>query len=174
MGKIKCLLMLLLIPLLPGCIDNQFEISSQVEAEIVGSTVSCIGLKYQINHFMFLTDACDLNIAEIEYFKGKKKITIDILIDANDMDGRDRVFITQYFGGKQLGEKQKKVDTSMWDLAKKQNEIDGFIWKEYNDIEYLNGITPAELQALKSEGKVEEKEDKSVAEKKTQEGKKDL
>ena len=174
MGKFKYLLILLIMPLLSGCIENQYKISTQVEAEIIGATNNCIGLKYKISDFMFLRDACNLNIAEIEYFKGKKKITVDILIEANDDMDQDRVYITHYFGGKQLGIKQQRLDLSMWDLVKKQDEIDGFIWKEYNDVYYGDdGITPKQLQDLKMEGKVEDKKI-PVAEKKTQERKTDL
>jgi hypothetical protein len=138
--------LLLLLPILVlSCISNQYEFQIQTEAEILGSTTECIGLKFKIYDNQVLQDICGLNVAEVSYFSNNTKIPITVTVKGDDMDGADRLFISIYHHGKQLLKDEKCESISMKPFMKRHTEIPGFTWNIYNENKYEPGISSAEL-----------------------------
>jgi hypothetical protein len=139
--------LLFLLPILVlSCISNEYEFQIQTEAEILGSTTECIGLKFEIYDNQVLQDICGLNVAEVSYFTNNTKIPIKVTVRGDDMDGADRLFISIYHHGKQLLKDERIEDSiSMKTFMKRHIEIPGFIWNTYNENKYEPGISSAEL-----------------------------
>jgi hypothetical protein len=98
-----------------------------------------------------------------------KTIPLKVIIQCNDMDANDKVYITLTYKGSEFGDAdQDKMDNiSMKMFMAKDSNIEGFVWYEHNDIVYEDGITPQELRAKLSEDGKDPPETTTVTEDQT-------
>ena len=155
--------LLFLVPLLMlSCTSNEFKFSTDIDAEVIGTTNKYIGLKYDIYGVIIFQDVSIPTIGEFTYFKRMKTIPLTAFVKCDDRDGRDRVFISLTHRGSQFGNAKaiRFNKISMHSFITKNAEIPGFIWYKYNDVEYKDGISPQELRGWLKENGEEKSETK--------------
>ncbi len=140
--------LLLLIPiLLLSCTSEKFEFTLDVKAKVIGSTNDHIGIQYEIYGKPLFQDVYIPTYAELAYYAKMKEIPLTVLVEGDDYDGSDRVFITLTHNGSLFGDKREKYKRiSMYDFIPLDLKIPGFTWYMFNDEEYSDGISAQGLR----------------------------
>lgn len=145
--------LMFLIPLLfLSCTSNEFNFTTDVDAEVIGTTNRYIGLKYDLYEKTVFQDVYIATYAEFAYFSKMKIIPLTVTVKGHDRDGGDYInIILKYNGNVFGGEKSQRYnDLSIQDFMSQDINIPNFVWYKHNDEDY-DGISPQELRAKLAE-----------------------
>ena len=157
----KIVFLLLLSLFFISCTSNEFTFTEEVNADVIGFTNQYIGLKYDLYGVIVFQDVHMASIAEFSFFNKMKQIPLTVLLQGNDLDGSDRVYITLHYKGAEFGgaKEIRMNELSIDSFITQDMKIPTFRWLIFNEKEYGEGITPQQLRAKLTESGEESPEE---------------
>ncbi len=142
-------LLLLTALILLSCTQYKYDFTTEINAEIVGRTHNCMGLSYELYGVQILQDVCNLSVAKMGHFKDNKTIPLRVYVKAYEDEAiGDKVELTLYYKDEEFASsKQTPQKLKPHMFVNKDEQIEGFKWYWFNNVEYdSDGITPAQLR----------------------------